>query len=454
MSEHKNIGQFEEAWRDAFEGSRLDPPAHVWDKVEVNIANKESGSLKRGLLMFKLLAAASVVFAIGISTVGYFYLRDSWTDTSGGITENSNQSSIPEAIEGQQDNINKDIPDVPGKDPVEQSNELEPVVPLVQSDSGNERVGDEIMADNQNETDQPMQLIGDDPEAEKGPVRMNPESLIGIDQMDFLEGLALTLDPGEFGKPEIRNVAHFDFFNRPNTEEIWAGVNMSAGAFTPNRGSALSGFSSVTAEADYNRPRLSTDGSSPYPYSSESAGVSYSVGLGMGTNLSRKWLLQGGLSYMYYNTSVMTNAVEPASGTVNWRSDTQFSASNDLANLKNSYEFISVPVQAGYYLVNRKFSWTVTSGLSADFLVQNQITDSQGIYETQVNYADESSAYKTTYFNVLLGTELGYTIDRRYRLSVNPGLRHGVTSYLKPEYNGNDLPYSFHVGFRFNYIFD
>jgi hypothetical protein len=116
-------------------------------------------------------------------------------------------------------------------------------------------------------------------------------------------------------------------------------------------------------------------------------------------------------------------------------------------------EIVSVPVQAGYMIIDRKLGWPLNAGVSPDFFIRNILTDESGQREKFTQSAGDESPYRSVNWSGLLNTELSYRIGTHYRISLVPGVRYSFNSILK-EPSNSGRPVIMDVGFRFRYLFE
>src|SRR5688572_29040852 len=86
--------KFEDSFKDAFQEAEVSPSESVWTAIELDLERAEGGKMKRRILFYKMLAAASVVFGMSVAGVGY-YMMQSETSVSNGQLAKVN--SLPAA---------------------------------------------------------------------------------------------------------------------------------------------------------------------------------------------------------------------------------------------------------------------------------------------------------------------------------------------------------------------
>jgi hypothetical protein len=218
-------------------------------------------------------------------------------------------------------------------------------------------------------------------------------------------------------------------------EKLWASATAASGSYSESSGSS---FNSPAAMKIFTNAILlsstSPNVSSIVPSTGPvpTVGKSYSYGVIGGMRVAEKWVLQAGVQYM--NQTVGSSASQYA----NYGS----------GSLISTNEFVSVPVQAGYLLINRKLGWQLNPGMSTDFFVRNTLSNQQ----TSVSQgAGTDSPYRSVNFAGLMSSEFSYRLGKNYRLSVVPGMRYSLNPALKSVTTGSAV--SWDVGFRFRYIF-
>ena len=81
MKNLNKMTEFDQRWKDAFSDAEKAPPEGLWDKIDSRLSKEEIGYFKKRAFLFKLMAAASIAFTIGIGTFSInYYLSQSKRD--------------------------------------------------------------------------------------------------------------------------------------------------------------------------------------------------------------------------------------------------------------------------------------------------------------------------------------------------------------------------------------
>jgi hypothetical protein len=201
----------------------------------------------------------------------------------------------------------------------------------------------------------------------------------------------------------------------------------------------------------------------------KASGYAYSMGVNIGTKLSERWVLQGGVNYLANSTDYTANNIVVTSAgpqQQHFRAATTKEVLNNAAdeldnkilysapyNVNNSMRYLSIPMQAGYLLIDKTFALQLNAGVATDLFLQNTVTpDSENLDKT-TQTSGSDSPYRTFNLSGLFGTELSYRFSERYRLSLTPGIRYPFSTIYKSELGVDDSPLTFDVGLRFRYIF-
>ena len=96
-----------------------------------------------------------------------------------------------------------------------------------------------------------------------------------------------------------------------------------------------------------------------------------------------------------------------------------------LNELKQNLEFIEIPVQATYKLIDSRFNVGITGGVSTNILVGNRAILSENGERISTG---ETSNMRNIVYSGAVGLEIGYEITNRITLTVEPRLKHFVNS--------------------------
>jgi len=258
---------------------------------------------------------------------------------------------------------------------------------------------------------------------------------------------------------------------------FFAGLNLSTDYFNPNydaqSGMAVAPNSLLVDDlrnagnyVSYNKaPESVTDDINTGSLGEENtAQLSFSYGVNFGMALSEHWIIESGLTYSKYNTSTQTSATfqgiaadeaYPVSlANNNVESIQQFSSVRyEQTQLTNTFDFVAVPMKIGYNLSFDRISVVFSTGVAANFLLQNNISDDAGRLNEITIRPDESSPFRKVYYSGILSGGVHYHLMKRYSFSITPSYNFPLSSLTKSESNFMSLPYLFGIDFGIRYQF-
>lgn len=452
-------GKFEDAWQKAFSNAESGPSEDVWAGVEQSLNKVETIAMKRKLVFYQRLAAASILFALVLGGLSTYYIsninygqemnltQENSTKLSdeNELSNNSNGTSTTSTAESEHEKLSEED----AKIEFEQRS-------LLKENTSDKSIG--FIANLFNQPDDRKIVREYDTHQDfmtQRVARSYPSLLSMIPEPSVeLKGSMhevtivrkLPAMPSSFMKSKS---------NKQAVENLWASLGASTGNYSPS-----SDINSSASSVYYQNSGALTGAQSAYS-TTASKGAVFSVGMNLGKRISKKWLVQGGVSYLNQAIGYTSNfAVVDANNTAlasvadfaNAKSLSSVVALSTPYQINSVNEFISVPVQAGYLLVDRKLGLQLNSGISSDIFMQNTLTDKSGQLASNSSGAGDASPYRTVSWAGLMGTELSYKIATQYRISIAPGLRYSLNSVLKSEAAPVN-PLVWDVGFRFRYIF-
>jgi hypothetical protein len=500
--------KFEQAWKDLFESAEIQPREEIWTKIDSGLANRQLNRYRKKVLFYKLLAAASIVLALGI---GYFSNLDGFRSEDSGNPivneeENARDQAVPDEksaqaevqddgekkplIVGGEDNTATTGDQLTSVDNTEDSRKIEDKEANKGSAAGSagQEGNSTVLAFNeidQNAGENGPAYAGDQIEArnqngEAGQInRMSRPDRLGL-------GVLIMPDPVVSPPEQKKDPTEDKWFavyeqtvsqeqEEKTQQKLWAGINFSSGLFDPNisYGSQSANFMSrVTPDASYDLVEADKGSFANFTKavrpeeSSFNSEVSFAYGVHVGYQISPRFVVRGGLAYMNSSTSTEISSYidNPASNrkvayqalnsvTIESAGVNTVNLSSEEIKLNYTYEFISVPVSLGYYIIDKKFDWMLMAGLSTDFFLKNTFSDENGLFETTEIKAGEDSPYNSSYLNGSLGTLVGISFADKYRISLEPSYRLGLTDFTKESAAGVSQPSFFFITAGISYIF-
>jgi len=493
-------GAFEKNWQERFEGAEAEPSKELWVGIEAGIANEEAARFKRGMAFYRWMAAAGVVLIAGL--IGYYLVMT--PESVQQVTEDFKQEQeTEESIAGERSSELSQIPETRESFPVTDvkdnslgseadervlsdnqpalENESEPAAAAVSEnpsrldnlrqsdDSDSDTNGSQVrssqstLAENRHSnlaqdsgqntqsglyTEQSgLYTEGQQSKSANGFVVEQPlSSVTGKDEI-----LLPPLDKPELPENLIGVVVYPQKRSSSVESKLWAGLNLGSGYFDPNyqTASTQSSFQPGTAG------RASGE--------EHSSGLSMSFGMEMGMQLSERWQLRGGLQYLDNNVQSSTNLVlDNRTPVLNSTIDSDALSDESFNNrnvsyvpteLDNSFQFLSVPVQAGYLIVNTKVKLLLNAGVSSDFFLKNRISAVDQQLESLTISPGSDAPFRSVFFSGLFGAQASYELLPRYVLTLEPRYKLALTDFTRPEVSYTSTPSSFGVGVGIKYVF-
>lgn len=227
---------------------------------------------------------------------------------------------------------------------------------------------------------------------------------------------------------------------RRDDNALWAGLEAGAGNFNSFNSSSLSsGVDPVSLASAIGNDGFINPTTLVNPELNN--GVATSLGLDFGMNLTDKWTLEAGLAYTnvesngraainvldsYTISTLSTSPLdsdEKVIGLSSRETEVQVEENYDHnVQVSSSTQFTSVPVKAGYYLVNQRVSLKLNLGFAANYFVTSELTGGDGIINGSFN-----DSFNQWSFDGMGGIEIGYSVFQNFDFILEPNYRQAIT---------------------------
>lgn len=495
--------KFEESLKNAFDQAEIAPSEKVWTNIELDLEKEKGGDLKKRLMFYQMLAAASVVFALGIAGAGIYFNMGTRDHGGNPVAQQVQPPVNNPANEAEEKQKTPPVAQIPKQsDPASATVDiidqgqisalddqpsiaqtdatLRPVIPSSEddaafgnaTDSNNDKAtrlhdemrGGEIsLAGRDDERDMTM-LRGNFFERPLSPL-YTPQQIqlnIPVDVKEQVDPVVAMLARLEQREKEVQGTEKDKKQEDDLHENLWTSIGFAAGSFN-NVQSSTSGSPAPASTASMALAAPIVD------QETKASGYSYSMGVNVGKKLSERWVLQGGVNYLTHASEYTANNVVVS--TSNFQQQRFRAAStNELVNasekdlsnkivysapynVNNSMRYLSIPLQAGYLLVNKTFGLQINAGVATDVFLQNTIKADSDQLDKISQPGGSDSPYRSLNLSGLFGTEFSYRFGDHYRIALNPGLRYPFNTIYKSDMGVQTTPLTFDVGLRFRYIF-
>jgi hypothetical protein len=129
--------------------------------------------------------------------------------------------------------------------------------------------------------------------------------------------------------------------------------------------------------------------------------------------------------------------------------ESQFIPSNqNLGNLNQRTQYIEVPVEMSYAIINKKFGLAIRGGMSTLFLTENKVSIKANDGNMQIGKA---SNLNDVHFSSNVGLGFSYNFMKNFQLNLEPTLKYQINTFNK---NSEDFtPYVIGVNTGISYKF-
>ena len=214
-------------------------------------------------------------------------------------------------------------------------------------------------------------------------------------------------------------------------------------------------FSVTSADQAELDPSNNPDNVTPSIYSNEIPGRTVGANFGFGGRIAKKWILETGIGYENSTIDGTTNAIqEVENGFVPVFHSSEAAGevtTGSTFDVTNSFQFVTVPIKAGYILLDKKLGIVATGGIGSNILVSSKIESN----EPNLNEADLSggeSPYRPLSLTGIVGTQFYLNLAENYQLLFSPQYNFGITELTKAESSFSIVPNSFNIGVTFRYL--
>ncbi len=453
--------KFEKEWRDAMEEASVTPPPAVWNEIDRKLAYAELSAYKSKVVYYRWAVAAVILLGMFVGVWQYYYFQ------------NIDQALMGDLIEidkpGPMSSFEWDIRNEISNTQNGFANNSEVYKSTTQENQGGVKIP---KTNNASLADfAPVGDLGDDNQDINNMVLLEIAAIKG-------DGIAVNLE-GEISEPT--KIPVFRFYSddqidkqKVRDEKYFAGINFGSGGFDPNFQSL--GSSLLTNNLEVNPTAFSLADNEAINKESPSiregmvAGESMSLGVDFGMKVGKRFTLESGIQYARANAVTETNVVittsswqESIAATSQVSKNKKFSSVvqreeiveyeyRDVA-LTNEFQFTSVPLTAGYQVLDKKLKLEVNAGVVANLYMGNKLTG----YEDEIAQLSigpgSQSPYRDISFSGLAGLEIGYRLFSNFDVIVEPNYRQALNSMTKDDATFLSNPSGFGVmtGIKYNF---
>jgi len=193
--------------------------------------------------------------------------------------------------------------------------------------------------------------------------------------------------------------------------------------------------------------------------------LSLSYGVDLGLMLGERLSLESGLDFGKLSSTTQTSWVVedfqqgeriPLLATnvkASAEANTKTQYVSEKQQLTNSFSFLSIPLKLGYHLGGEKVKFNMSSGVAANFFLNNELSDQSGQLNTVNISSDGESPFRSVYYSGIVSGGVNYKLARHYALSLSPYYNFSLGSLTESGNNFSSQPNSFGLDFGLRYNF-
>jgi hypothetical protein len=503
MMDPSNINSFEDQWRKALKEASEAPPPSVWEGIEARLNNEQEKVVPLWWQSPKLWYAAASIAALLLVGGGIWY--------SGSKEEKVQVAVSTKPVQGSETNKNEAATDQPktvrnGNEDQIASAGKKKERSAKSAQMGNASKVEIAVATDADNAVQPSSGAGKTAAgsngadlalndiSQKSPTQKPSNNIAGVApgvqntspaafEPTVNNSVAIAADKEQsISAKLLASLPYSDLdvyvqkrlvFFRPETQikepvkttkpkEYYAGIGVMPASFNPNLRVKEAPTAFLNQAVGQKR---SVSGSSE-------AGASYALQTQGGVRVSKHWSFEAGLSYLKGNSdyqgggyvlnaynSMSANVLENALASANSPAFADKSSNFDNGALyidvakkvSNNYQYLQLPVQAGFTLnPDKKLSYSVLGGMMANFFLSNELEAASGeIIKTTAS----DDIYRSMNWAATTGLRLNYKLSSNWGANLTGSYQRAVSSSFRPNQSLESHPYLYGVSWSVRYSF-
>ncbi len=471
---------FESVWAERFADAESTPAPHVWKNISGELANQQVGTYKKRAFYYQLAAAASLFIALVLGALYFATGPNENINDQVALKQDVNEEKVKrqaltatETRTNESAIIDSNIPvtsaneDLELRDDKQKPGDTSPSQLSPEENKGTTMTNAILLADDDQKIEQNSALTANLDDAELAQVQQ--DDLFALSQLtartsrvQWLVGAKAAPDR-IYGVPIYENAKENQ--DKDEGQSLWAGLNLGSGNFDPNYGPPTgSANEAALASEDAFAPGDLEANTAGLPLREESSsGPAIAIGLDVGKSVGKRWVLQTGLTYGRYrvnsNTNLVFSSADEKAVPLSFQnrealfSEEEITVTSESVDVDNNFQILSIPVKAGFVLVDKKFNILLNAGLASDIYLGNSLNTSGDEFGSYDINPGADSPYRRVHLNGLTSVQLGYQIQDNYYLSLEPSYRKALSDFAKNGNNFSSRPSSVGLVVGFRYLF-